>query len=225
VVASRIASGRALLPRLMASDPLHAAEPLGVPQAHLDLIRAAMTEMVNGRGTGARARLPLADIKLAGKSGTAQVVGLNIGTGKGGAWKRRDHGHFICFAPADKPRFACSVLVEHGGGSGAAMPVARDVMTYLFDRKKAWDALLPLEAEWGGTPQQRMARKYASYAAQYGVNVPRVGDSDSAIAKAQGSASEAPSPVAEATEAAEPSAEVASPAPAPAPSPSATGGQ
>jgi penicillin-binding protein 2 len=215
VVASRIASGRALMPRLMAGDPLHAAPELGVPQAHLDLIRAAMTEMVNGRGTGARARLPLPDIKLAGKSGTAQVVGLNIGNGKGGAWKRRDHGHFICFAPAERPRFACSVLVEHGGGSGAAMPVARDVMTYLFDRQKAWDALLPLEAEWGGTPQQRMAKKYAAYAAQYGVNAPRVGDSDSALAKAQGSAADAPAPAAEATEAAEPPTEAASPAPAP----------
>ena len=56
------------------------------------------------------------------------------------------------------------MLIEHGGGSGAAMPVARDIMTYLFDQQKAWDALTALEKGWGGTPQERQAAKYRSYA-------------------------------------------------------------
>ena len=44
-------------------------------------------------------------------------------------WERRDHALFVSFAPFDKPRYAVSVLVEHGGGGSAvAAPIARDVM-------------------------------------------------------------------------------------------------
>jgi hypothetical protein len=173
IIASRLASGKLLMPRLMHEDK-PPTPSLGVPQEHLDFIHAAMHEMVNGRGTGHAAKIPIPGVEMAGKSGTAQVVGLNIGNGKGGLWRHRDHGHFICFAPFDKPRYACAVLVEHGGGSGAAMPIARDVMTYMFDQQKAWDALSKLEAGWGGTPQQRQAARYRSYAAQYGVRAPAV---------------------------------------------------
>ncbi len=198
VAASRLASGKMLMPRLMANDPAPPIAPLGVKQEHLDLIHAAMNEVVNGRGTAGKARIPIPGVQMAGKTGTAQVVGLNVGNGKGGSWKNRDHGHFICFAPFDAPRYACAVLVQHGGGSGAAYPIARDVMTYLFDQQKAWDVLLPMEAGWGGTPQQRMAAKYASYAAQYGPNVPKVPDADQAVQQveaADASAGNAPSPI------------------------------
>ena len=157
---------------------------------------------------------------------TAQVVGLNIGNGKAGAWKKRDHGHFVCFAPFGSPRYACAVLLEHSGGSKAAMPVARDIMTYLFDQQKAWDALLPLEAGWGGTPQQRQATKYKTYAAQYGVRAPSVDDSEAAMQRADSDETihAAPQPVqsAAASPAPEPQAdEVPTSAPA---SPTATAG-
>jgi penicillin-binding protein 2 len=115
---------------------------------------------------------------MAGKTGTAQVVGLNIGNGKGGLWKHRDHGHFICFAPFDKPRYACAVVIEHGGGSGAAYPVARDVMTYLFDQTKALDVLAGFEKQWGGNVEQRMAAKYNAYAAKFGASAPQAPDEE-----------------------------------------------
>ena len=117
---------------------------------------------------------------MAGKTGTAQVVGLNVGSGKGGAWKYRDHGLFIFFAPFDKPRYAGAVVIEHGGGSSAAYPIARDVMTFLFDPAKAMEMLLPMEEGWGGTPQQRLARKYAAYEATYGGRAPKVEATDQA---------------------------------------------
>jgi penicillin-binding protein 2 len=50
------------------------------------------------------------------------------------------------------------VVIEHGGGSGAAYPIARDVMTFLFDPAKALEVLHGMEAGWGGTAQQRLAR-------------------------------------------------------------------
>ncbi|MBA3055902.1 MAG: penicillin-binding protein 2, partial [Sphingomonadales bacterium] len=215
VMAARLASGMELMPRLMLDRKAPPARSLGIPQEHLDMIHAAMSEVVNGRGTAARARLPLPDVLMAGKTGTAQVVGLNVGSGKGGLWKHRDHGHFICFAPFDRPRYACAVVIEHGGGSAAAYPIARDVMTFMFDQAKAWEVLLEMEKGWGGTPQQRMDARYGAYAAQFGETAPRAGDDDAVAAQeaiGQGAAppqpiesaaaSPPPEPVSEANEAA-----------------------
>jgi penicillin-binding protein 2 len=182
VMAARIASGRNLMPRLMYDERVPQAASLGISQEHLDFVHKAMSDVVNGPGTAGRAKLPMENILLAGKTGTAQVVSLSMGSGKGGQWKYRDHGHFICFAPFDKPRYACAVVIEHGGGSSAAYPVARDVMTYLFDAAKAMEVLLEMEAGWGGTPQQRMEAKYRVYAAQYGGGAPKVPARDEADA-------------------------------------------
>jgi penicillin-binding protein 2 len=63
-------------------------------------------------------------------------------------------------------------VIEHGGGSGAAYPIARDVMTFLFDPNKGLEALYPLEKQWGGTAQQRLGAQYARYAAAAGIDVP-----------------------------------------------------
>ena len=223
VMAARIASGREVQPRLVFDPREPLAKPLGIPQEHLDIVRAAMNEVVNGRGTAGRARLPIPGIQLSGKTGTAQVVGLNVGNGKGGQWKHRDHGHFICFAPFDNPRYACAVVVEHGGGSGAAYPIARDVMTFLFDPAKAMEALNGFEAGWGGTPQQRQAANYATYAARYGVSAPKAAD-DLGLAQAEERADAEGTPAQPvATDAASPRPEPdASPAATPAPAPAAT---
>lgn len=171
VMAARIASGRHVQPRLVRARgraPFAAAD---FAPEHVDLVRRAMSDVVNGPGTAGRARLPVPDVLMAGKTGTAQVVGLNLSDGKSGPWKYRDHGLFIFFAPFDRPKYAGAVVIEHGGGSGAAYPIARDVMTFLFDPGKAMDALRGFEAEWGGTAQERLARKYAAYAAAAGLDV------------------------------------------------------
>lgn len=178
VMASRIASGRKLMPSLLLGQQHTQIPTLGIPQEHLDYVHQAMSDVVNGPGTAHRAALPFDDIKLAGKTGTAQVVGLNIGSGKGGLWKHRDHGHFICFAPFNNPRYACAVVVEHGGGSGAAYPIARDVMTYLWDPALALQKLEEMEKEWGGTPKQRLDARYQTYVSQYGVTAPKVSSED-----------------------------------------------
>jgi penicillin-binding protein 2 len=69
---------------------------------------------------------------MAGKTGTAQARGYSGGTGvhdRNGAWGLRDHSWFIAFAPTDVPRYAMSVLVEHGGfGATSAAPRAREIM-------------------------------------------------------------------------------------------------
>jgi penicillin-binding protein 2 len=171
VMASRLATGNFVTPRLLKSAKNPAFRSEGFPPEQLAYIRQAMSDVVNGPGTAGRARLPLEEIKMAGKTGTAQVVSLSISDGKSGPWKYRDHGLFIFFAPFDKPRYAGAVVIEHGGGSGSAYPIARDVMTYLFDPAKGLEALRGFEAQWGGTAQQRLEKKYAAYASAAGAEV------------------------------------------------------
>lgn len=171
VYAARIASGRHLEPHLVKSKIRQPFAPADFSQDHVDIVRQAMSDVVNGPGTAGRARLPIPDVLMAGKTGTAQVVGLNLSNGKSGPWKYRDHGLFVFFAPYDKPRYAGAVVIEHGGGSGAAYPIARDVMTFLFDPAKALETLRSYEAQWGGTAQQRLDAKYRAYAAAAGQSV------------------------------------------------------
>jgi penicillin-binding protein 2 len=169
VMAGRIASGRAIAPRLIRSDPVAPAAPLPVTAEHLAFVRDAMSGVVNsGRGTASVARLPIESVLLAGKTGTAQVRRITMAERNNGgvrsnaslAWKMRDHSLFVGFAPADKPRYACAVVVEHGGfGASVAAPMCRDTLTYLFDRQKAMTALTALEEQWGGTIAQRMQRR------------------------------------------------------------------
>jgi penicillin-binding protein 2 len=164
VMAARIASGRRLYPRLINREFKN--EPLPFSAEALAVARHGMDLVVNGAGTAVRSRLPLDGITMAGKTGTAQVRGLGTGNGKSGTWKFRDHGLFIGFAPVVNPRYATAVVIEHGmGGSRAAAPVAKDFMTFLFDREKAMEALETFEAGWGGTIKERMDRDYAAWKA------------------------------------------------------------
>ncbi len=107
---------------------------------NLQLIRGGLLEAVNGKhGTGRRAILKDLDIKVAGKTGTAQVVKLKHVKhlkDKDIPYKYRDHAWFTCYAPADKPEIVVTVLVEHGqhGGSAAA-PVAQKVLEAYFNKK------------------------------------------------------------------------------------------
>mgnify|MGYP000594275533 CR=1 FL=1 len=161
--------------------------PLPFTPEQLAVTHEGMFRVVNGSGTGAGSRIDIGGIKMAGKTGTAQVRALTA-RGHVGDWKSRDHSLFVCYAPTDVPRYAMSVVVEHGTfGARAAAPIAKDVMTFLFDPAKAWEVLLALEKGWGGTPSERMAAKYQAYSAQYGTSAPKV-ESDDAVEAADESA-------------------------------------
>jgi penicillin-binding protein 2 len=195
VMTARIASGRELAPSLLLGHAKQPGAPLPFTPEQLAVTREGMFRVVNGSGTGARSRLDVGDIKMAGKTGTAQVRRL-ISRGHVSDWSARDHSWFICYAPAEAPRYAMAVLVEHGGfGASAAAPIAKDVMTCLFDPAKAWAALLEMEKTWGGPPAERMATKYAAFAAQYGASVPKAA-SDAAVQAAikESEGGESPTP-------------------------------
>jgi penicillin-binding protein 2 len=159
IMSARIASGRNIQPLLIGRNHA-AAAPLPFPKEHFDAVRGGMWEVVNGAGTAGRSRLEVPDVEMGGKTGTAQVRRITGGQrGQSGAWKYRDHGLFVCFAPTANPRYAAAVVIEHGmGGSRAAAPVAKDVLTYLFDKPRAYEALAKLEEQWGGGIKERMDR-------------------------------------------------------------------
>ncbi len=160
VMAGRIASGRNIQPNLLGvhNKP---APLLGLDPKHLEVTRGGMWEVVNGDGTAGASRLPLPGIEMCGKTGTAQVRKITGSQrGQSGDWRYRDHGLFVFFAPYQNPRYAGAVVIEHGlGGARAAAPVAKDVLTFLYDRDKAMASLGALEQQWGGTLAERNARR------------------------------------------------------------------
>lgn len=137
VAVARIANGqKKVLPRLLKAiggeDIKYPEfESLGVDPNHAAFVRAAMGDVVTS-GTAARSgQLDLGPIVMAGKTGTAQshtIVGGSRAT-LHMEWEKRDHAWFVAFAPADKPKYALSVLVQHGGwGASSAVPKAREIM-------------------------------------------------------------------------------------------------
>ncbi len=142
VMAARIASGRAVKPRIvrMRGDlivPEPVAPKIDIDESYLDVVRAGMDAVTNeAGGTAWRSRLEKPAWRMAGKTGTSQVYRITaedrargLKKGEDLPWHRRDHALFTCFAPFDDPRYACAVLVEHGiGGSRTAGPKARDIM-------------------------------------------------------------------------------------------------
>jgi penicillin-binding protein 2 len=155
VMASRIASGRAIAPRLIhAVDgkvvPVAEAPNLGTGGSGLRAIRAGMFAVINTeRGTAYSSRISEPTMVMAGKTGTSQVRNISASERASGVvsnadlpWERRDHALFIAFAPYENPKYAISVVVEHGGGGSAvAAPIARDMMLRALSGE-----LPPLEA-------------------------------------------------------------------------------
>lgn len=104
---------------------------------YLPILEDGLYGVVQGkRGTARNVRIK--GLTVAGKTGTAQVVRLSQYKGlkeQDIPYKFRDHAWFTCYAPADNPKIAVTVLVEHGlhGGSGAG-PIARVVLKKYFEQ-------------------------------------------------------------------------------------------
>ncbi|MCZ8312566.1 MAG: penicillin-binding protein 2 [Magnetospirillum sp.] len=131
--------------RRMIDRPAGNFASIGVQQAHLALMLRAMRGVTNDpRGTAFRARILDASYAYGGKTGTSQVRRITeeerrVGLRKPDQvpWRERDHALFVGYAPVEQPRFAISVIVEHGGGGSAvAAPIARDLLHEAMKREK-----------------------------------------------------------------------------------------
>ena len=128
------------------------ATRIAVRPEHLKLVKTALVD-VNRFGTS-RVAFAGTEYVAAGKTGTAQVIGIKQNEKydvRRVAERHRDHSLFVAFAPADAPRIALAVIVENGGfGAQAAAPIARRVFDYVLLGKVA-----PETAARGPTPLGR----------------------------------------------------------------------
>jgi penicillin-binding protein 2 len=172
VMTARLATGRAVTPRLIKSidgveTPTGHGEDLGLNENNLRNIRRAMYDVSNDRrGTAYRSRIVAEGMRMAGKTGTSQVRNITTAERAQGVrrnedlpWERRDHALFVDYAPFDNPRIAVAVIVEHGGGgSSVAAPIARDItLQALFKGDPPLDAY-PTADQGGIRTQQEKLR-------------------------------------------------------------------
>ncbi|HEX9368407.1 MAG TPA: penicillin-binding protein 2 [Vicinamibacterales bacterium] len=102
----------------------------------LEAIRQGMWGVVNGAGTGGRARIEGHDV--CGKTGTAQVIsntGRMVAQSRSKTIDYRDHGWFVFFAPRDNPEVAGVVFLEHGIHGPNAASLAHHILATFFAKK------------------------------------------------------------------------------------------
>ena len=148
LMTARIANGKSAItptltsqnaqnsPNMQQETPLF--PPLDVSPDIIRFLHKSMRSvMVGGLGTTRKYDIPQG---MAGKTGTVQVKRISKEQREKGIvdnidrpWKERDHALFVAFAPYERPRYAISVIVEHGGsGSSAAAPIASDILDFML---------------------------------------------------------------------------------------------
>ncbi len=148
VMCARLANGgKAITPHIIRSFGgveriMPEPADMGLNPEHVAIVHSGMDAVTNQGGTAARSRIDIEGFDMAGKTGTAQVRRIT-GDLRGRSadsipWEYRDHALFIAFAPVAEPRYAISVVIEHGGGgSKTAAPIAKDIMTLVAQRDPA----------------------------------------------------------------------------------------
>ena len=111
-----------------------------IKKENMELIKRALVGVVNEpHGTGRRAKLD--QIRVAGKTGTSQVIALpeekESAREKDIPYKFRDHAWFVAVAPAENPAIALAILIEHSGtGGGVAAPIAKKMLECYFKKAR-----------------------------------------------------------------------------------------
>ncbi len=128
--------GKLFTPKIVKSPSKYSQ--VEIDKDHLNFLKTSLYKTINNiGGTGYSGRLRYNDIKMAGKTGTAQVVAKKNRTDDlsktNVAWYRRNHSIFTGYAPYDKPKYSVTVYYDHGGDGGrSAAPIAKKIMEKVF---------------------------------------------------------------------------------------------
>ena len=143
VMTARLANGgKAVKPSIRSVEGAVEFDDMDISPAALRIVRKGMFEVTHGGlGTARAHNLPLSMGGMSGKTGTVQVKRIIKEQREAGItknierpWKERDHALFVGYAPGKNPRYAVSVVVEHGGsGSSTAAPIARAALQRAFE--------------------------------------------------------------------------------------------
>jgi penicillin-binding protein 2 len=168
MLAARLASGKAVSPRLThqigtTPRPQQPPPPLPFSDTAFAMVREGMNMAVNvPGGTAFGSRIAQTGFEMGGKTGTAQVRRITNEERHGGLtpqsqlpWAFREHALFIAFAPVEKPRYAISVVLEHGGNAHTEPQVkfARDILTFAQTRDTLGKpTAYPVKAAEAGVP-------------------------------------------------------------------------
>ena len=146
VMTARIANGKKAVRPILYKEQYAQEEfpDLDVSPEILNIMKTGMVKVMTGSLGTARAYDLQEYGGIAGKTGTVQVKRISKEQREKGItenidrpWKERDHALFVAYAPVKKPRYAISVVVEHGGsGSSMAAPIAKDIFEYIFATEK-----------------------------------------------------------------------------------------
>lgn len=145
VMTARLANGKqAVTPSLRALDEAPEFEPLGISASSLRIVKKGMNwVMTGGLGTARMHNLSSSYGGMDGKTGTVQVKRITKEQREAGItknidrpWRERDHALFVAYAPSKNPRYAVSIVVEHGGsGSSTAAPIAKKILEKVIDER------------------------------------------------------------------------------------------
>lgn len=146
MMARLVNGGKAVIPEILLPDGDNSGiAPQDIPynRQNMALILKGMDAVVNDpTGSAFAQRMKNKVMSFGGKTGSAQVRRITLSERETGVrkneekpWIERDHALFVGYAPIENPRYAISVIVEHGGGGAKkAAPIAKDVLEFIFTR-------------------------------------------------------------------------------------------
>lgn len=147
--AALVNGGFLVRPHLVA-EAAQPPRPTGLSPEALNHVRMGMSRVVHGERGTARRLAALAPPRLAGKTGTSQVVRKREGIKwQELPWEERHHALFVGYGPAERPELVVAVVVEHGGeGGSVAAPIAGKILAFaLGDEAEVGHSAVAAEAE------------------------------------------------------------------------------
>ena len=141
VMTSRIASGgKEIYPSIIKDNKPNKFNSMNEYSEEIKIVQKAMFKVVNEkRGTANKSKA--SDFSFSGKTGTSQVKKITLAERESDdfrnveiKWKNRDHALFVGYMPSDNPKYAISIVIEHGGsGASTAAPIAKDIFNFMQD--------------------------------------------------------------------------------------------